>query len=383
MRDTRKHNLVNWADGMLVAKEHQIQTENYFIDSICDSLAVQLTNYNYGLLPSQNINVPSSEFEISEQATNRLEVKLRKCNAITPGGYRIAYNPEQANFLMAGYTFSKNEEKNDAQAERWNIILVANPFHRIPSGLPDVEENPPRHPDAIPEYQLFIMPSGQNNAEELGMYHLIIGRIRKIGGRYEVDDNFIPPCTSMSGHPDLLRYVEKFSIYMNSIEKSSKDIIYKVQNSQKTATIAVNALSMCRDIMRNIAGFYFMFRNTGRFMQPVQVVNHFSTLAHTCFISLAFMNKLEKEELLKYFYEWSNVSPGNFEDILSETVGIIYEHNNIRQMMLYVERFLDIFSELWINLSKLEYIGQHKDNVVVAVRSGEHEVNRDNWNIID
>lgn len=383
MKDTRKYNLVNWADGMLVMKDHQIQTENFFINNICDSLAVQLTNYNYGLLPSININIPSSEFEISEQATNRLEIRLRKCNAITLGGYRIAYNPEQSKFLMADYTFAKEEEKKDVQSERWDIILAVNPYQRVPSGIPDIEENPPRHPDAIPEYKLFVMPSGQINPDELGPYHLVIGRIRRIGGRYEVDDNFIPPCTSMSGHPDLLRYVERFSGYMNSIEKASKDIIYKVQNSQKTSTIAVNAFNMCREIMRNIAGFYFIFRNSGRFMQPIQIVNCFSTLAHTCFISLVFMNKMEKEELLKYFYEWSNVSPGSFEDILSETIGIVYEHNNIRQMMLYIERFLDIFSELWINLSKLEYIGQHKDNVVVAVRSGQQEIDRDNWSIID
>lgn len=382
MKNTKEHKLVNWVDGMKVSKTHQTQTEDFFIDRICDSLAMKLTSYNYGLLPSSNINMPASEFEISEQVTNRLEIRLRKCNAITSGGYRISYNPEQSNFLRAYYTFDKDATKTE-QPDCQDIILAINPFYRLPSGIPDEEESPPRQPDSVPEYKLFVMPAGTINPEEAGPYHLIIGRIRRTGDRHEVDSHFIPPCTSMSSHPDLLHYNEKFVACMNNIEKASRDIINKIQNSQKTSAIAINALGMCRDIMSNISGFYFMFRNTGRSMEPIKVVNHFSTLAHICFTSLAFMNNVEKEELLKYFYEWSNITPGNFEKILAETIGIIYDHNNIRQMMLCIETFLDIFSELWTSLSMLEYIGQHKDNVVVTVRTGQPEISRNNWSVID
>ena len=57
------------------------------------------------------------------------------------------------------------------------------------------------------------------------------------------------------------------------------------------------------------------------------------------------MEKTEKEDVLKYFYEWSDTTPAQFETILSEAVEIKYEHDEIRSMMLIIEGFLQF---LWI-----------------------------------
>ncbi|WP_163218929.1 hypothetical protein [Bacteroides sp. 224] len=37
---------------------------------------------------------------------------------------------------------------------------------------------------------------------------------------------------------------------------------------------------------------------------------------------------------------------GSFEEMLSNTLSIIYDHNNIRTVMLQIESFLRIMSEL-------------------------------------
>ena len=54
--------------------------------------------------------------------------------------------------------------------------------------------------------ETYVLPSGQTDGSELGRHFLLIGRLRKNGNRCEVDGNFIPPCTSMSSHPDLKGY---------------------------------------------------------------------------------------------------------------------------------------------------------------------------------
>lgn len=379
------YKLVNWQEGMGVGSAHLQQTENYFIERLGDNLETRLNNYNYGLLPSADRKSESSEFDISERITGKVEIKLRRCNAVTSGGYRISYNPDNAEYLLSTYSFESEKEQEENNVAYWDVILSVNPFDRIPSGIPDEKENPPRHPNVTEHYTLSIVPKGQTNYEQLGMFHLTIGRIRLHGGRYEVDSDYIPPCTGMSSHPDLLKYYENFGIYLNDIERASKAIIAKIKNRSQNSPLAYHINTMCENMMRYIASIYFMYRNTGQTSLPIEIVNYFSTLAHTCYISLNFVSKIEKEELLKYFYEWSDVTPGSFEDLLSDTLSVIYDHNNIRAVMLQIESFLRTMSELWLKLSTLEYIGQHKENIVVSERTHQQEVVKKTggWTILD
>ncbi|MDR1501093.1 MAG: hypothetical protein LBT43_01385 [Prevotella sp.] len=382
-----KYDLVNWQESMDVGYQHLQQTENYFIERLGDNLATRLTSFNYGLLPSPDRRKSSTEFEISESVTGKVEIKLRSCNAITAGGYRIAYNPAHTEYLSYTHSFEEIQDKqNNPDTKYWDVILSINPFERIPTGIPDERENPPRHPDVREGYRLSIAPQGHTNYEQLGSYHLVIGRIRKYGNRYEVDSNYIPACTSMCSHPDLLKYYESFGSHLNDIERASKLIISKIRNRAQNAPLAFHIAIICENMMHYISRIYFRYRNTGRDALPVDVADYFATLAHTCFIGLNFISKTEKEELLRYFYEWSDITPGSFEELLSNTLSVRYDHNNIRSVMLQIDSFLQVVSELWLRLSALEYIGQHKENIVISERSYQQDSKKKEtggWTIID
>jgi hypothetical protein len=380
-----KNKLVNWIEGMDVSSVHFRQTENYFIERLYDNLATRLTRYNYGLLPSFDGRTASSEFDISEQVTGKVEITLRRCNALTSGGCRISYNPEHQDYILYAHSFEHDRQPDTGTAGFWDVMLSIEPFQRIPSGIPNEEETPPRHPDVTETYRLSITPQGYTNYDRLGLYHLVIGRIRQQGGRYEVDANYIPPCTQMGSHPELLAYYKRFGSYMNDIERTSKIIVSKVRNRTNNSPVALHIASLCEDLMRYIALIYFPYRNTGREAAPIEIVNYFSTLAHTAYVGLQSTGKTDREELLRYFYEWSDVSPGTFEEMLSETLSIIYDHNAIRPVMVQVESFMHTLSELWVKLSALEYIGQHKENIVVSERSLQPEVPKKSgsWTILD
>lgn len=383
--DIKELKLVNWIEGMDVSDKHLVQLEDYFIGSMADNRSIALTTYNYGLLPSPDGRGVSSEFEISETVTGKVEIRLMRCNALTAGGSRIAFNPGKTGYLIYTHSFEATENRIKNEVEYWDVILTVDPFKRIPCGIPDDEATPPRHPDVSEEYRLSISPSGKIDKDQLGFYHLVIGRIRQKTGRFEVDTNFIPPCSKMNSHEELLHYYQRFGIYMNDIERASKVIIAKIRNRSENSPMAEHICSICEDIMRYIGSIYFTYRNQGRELAPVEIVNYFSTLAHICFNSLNFINKTEKEELLKYFYEWSDVTPGSFDDLLATTLAIIYEHNSIRNVMVQVESFLGTFSELWLKLSTLEYIGQHKENIVVSERFYQKETvkSKSGWTILD
>ncbi|MFV0329222.1 MAG: type VI secretion system membrane-associated complex protein TssK [Dysgonomonas sp.] len=385
MQKGNEYRLVNWTEAMDVNRVHLEQTENYFINGLCDTQQTRLTSYNYGLLPSPDKHYDSSEFDISERVTGKVEIRLWRCNAITSGGCRISYNPPQGNYLL--YTHTLDTESKDSVAsdvQYWDVILTVDPFKRIPAGIPN-EEIPPRHPDVSEYYQVSIVPQGKISNEQPSLYHLIIGRIRQRGGNYEVDTNYIPPCTCIRSHSELLHYYERFAVYLNNIERASKLIIAKVRNRTQNSPIATHITHICEDMMTYIASIYFRYRNMGRDAAPVEIVDYFSTLSHICFSGLNYINKIEKEELLKYFYEWSDVTPGSFEELLSNTLSIIYEHHSIRSVMLQIETFLRIMSELWLKLSTLEYIGQHKENIVVSERVHQRESTaiKGGWTILD
>ena len=338
----KKYPLVNWADGMPVNKGHFTQQEDHFTDRLCEYQSFHLNRNTYGLLPFKKGEPVSGDFSITELVTGTLE-----------------------------------EEKD----KRWDVILMADPFEHLPSGIPNEKEISPRQPNALPKYALSVLPSGQTDGSELGRHFLLIGRLRKNGNRCEVDGNFIPPCTSMSSHPDLKGYYTKFGQLVDSIEKASFDILAKVENAEKQTT---NIGMLCRHVMLFISDIYFSFRNEGQYYSPLHFLNVFSTLAHRLYVCLSFMDKEDKEDLLKYFNEWNGITPGAYEGLLRENCGLLYNHHNIRQLMVTAERFLYLFNDLWTTLSRLEYIGKHKENIVVAERSRQpKESSESRWNILD
>jgi hypothetical protein len=380
-----KKKLVNWQECMNVSAKHFIQTEDFLIDSARDYASLGLTNANYGLLPNSEGKDNSNGIRISEHVTGHIEIKLLHCNAITASGIRINYNPEEGNYLIKDYSpESASKQKSGGEIKQWDVILVCDPFRRIATGDLDPQETPPRHPNAETMYELQVMPSGEFNTNDFGLHHLTIGRIRKSADRYEVDGNYIPPCTSMVSHPDLLDYYNHLGQQLSSIEKSSKAIILKVLNRQNESILAENLRHVCEDQLRYISSIYFDFRNKGRYLPPIEIVKYFSTLAHVCFVSLNFIKSKEKEELLKYFYEWSDITPGTFEETLANTLELLYEHDKIRFTMIQIDSFMTILSELWIKLSQLDYIGQHKENIIVSERTVQSETSqKTRWSIID
>lgn len=382
--ENKTFNLVNWEEGMSLTPNSFKMTENYFINGQCLGQEIHITNFNYGLLkPSRNNHHSMCEIEVSHSVTDTIEVRLVRCHGITTGGFIINYEPNPMEYLSYKVPAGELTNGSLSRTSYLNVIFSVNPYNRIPTGELDNEVLPPRYPEVRPEYKLYTLPVEQMQ-NGIDPYSLIVGRIRKDGDRYEIDYNYIPPCMTMLSDPDLTRYYGRFGVFFNNIEKASQDIVAKVVNRSDSSTMALNIAEICKNILQYSATSYFGYRNTGAYWAPIQVIGCFSNLAHLCFNTLNFMEKTEKEDVLKYFYEWSDTTPAQFESILSEAIEIKYEHDEIRSMMLIIEGFLSNFSELWMMLSSLEYIGKHKENIVVGERIQRHEsATRSDWNLLD
>ena len=364
--------LVNWTDNMALRASRLHQQDDFFIDHIRESVSIRTNSYNYGLLPFDSHMGVEHGIQINQQITDRIEIKLVFCNAITSSGFRVDFHASNGTSeLIKSYSIKSDIEKNITQ---WDIILSVDPFDREAFGPPDPHETPPRHPNSRPTYKLFVMPKGEIHLNELGSHYLTIGRIRKDSNRFAVDSAFIPPCTTINSHPELMNYYTSFGQIFRGLEGSNKLIISKINERASKDPLANNILKVCSEVERFIADISFDYRNKAESYPPVDIIGYVSRLAHHIYSNLCFLTPIQKEDVLKYFYEWSDISPGSFEEMTANTLELVYDHSDIRASMVQSNIFLHNILDLWQRLSTLQYIGQHKESIVVSERTSTSSV---------
>lgn len=378
-----KYKPVNWVDGMKLSSAHFVATDQYNQDLVRDARSLAINNFNYGLLPPFAGQRISHDIGITEKATNHIEIKVRLCNAITAEGCRIDID-DSANYknqLTYSHYFNEN---TDTRPIVYNILLSVDPFERVPSGDVDPQDNPLRYPDISKGYAISILPAAEMAPKIADTYSLTIGQLVLSGGKASINHNYIPPCTSILSHPGLIRYYELFNTLMNDLQLSAFTIIDKTMGRENITTLGKNIRLISEKMLDYLAQVFFSYRNWGYQQAPVYLAGYFSNLAHVFFTGIRLIDPKQREEMLKYFYEWRDVTPGNFEELLARSIELIYDHQDIYASMSLVEEFLKVITALWKKLSTLEYIGQRKENIVVAEQQIVQQVQaKRTWTLLD
>ncbi|WP_345954269.1 hypothetical protein [Mucilaginibacter sp. PAMB04168] len=377
-----KHKAVNWVDGMKISSSHFVQTDNFIHDLVKDSNALLLNNYNFGLLPPfGGTSNGTFDVQIIERASNHMQVKIKTCNAVTAEGYRISIATQG---IGQEVTFDHyfNQDGLEDGTETYFIVLTVNPHERVAAGQPDAEELPLRYPDVESRYTVTFLPASQINNRT--NHYLEIGKFTKNGSGIQIHTNYIPPSACLLSHPDLVSAFELFSGQLNQIQLLSFRILDKITSKESISTIGKNVKALCEKMLDYIARIYFPYRNIAYNQSPVVLVGYFSEMAHVFFSTVKSIAGAEREELLKYFYEWKDVTPGNFEELLARLIEIVYNHHDIRSSVTAVDEFLKVIVALWNKLSTLEYIGQRKENIVVAEQQVVQTVQAKRaWTLLD
>ena len=69
---------------------------------------------------------------------------------------------------------------------------------------------------------------------------------------------------------------------------------------------------------------------------------------------------------MKYFQEWNGILPSSFEQMLSDSYSTTYNHNRIQLSMYNINSILENLKELFSNLAQLEFVGQHRESIVIS-----------------
>jgi hypothetical protein len=356
-----KHFSVNWIDGMKINKNHFIQLENAISDQLRDAIGFNLTNYNYGLLPPAPGMNNSLDLHLDFDQARMIRLKLLECRAITHGGARIEIvNSQQHKLTMPLDQLSVELNSNELTENEYDIIVTVNPFNHIPTGSPNPEENPPRHPYTIPEYRIQIIPQGQLNDANQWAYHLIVGKMRVVGGEVKLYEDYIPPCSTIGSHSPLLDIYYNLGNILSAIGSNTTKILQKIKSKGQQDSLAQNVLYLSEKIVFFLANEMTPFRLLNPDRPPVFMIIPFIQLAHLTKTALYCMPINEKEELANYFSDWTERSPGAFENIMEDLIAVEYNHMNISAAVKQVKKFADVISTLCEKLSELDYIGKTK-----------------------
>ncbi len=376
-----KHYAVNWVDGMKISREHFIQQENYFIDAIRDAISLPVTAFNYGLLQVAEQFSDKSIYEIHNTATNDAQLVIRKLTAVTMAGHRIEISDHKVNIRNLEKNTALEQEGADGQ---FYILASVNPFDKVPFGEINSEEIPPRHPFTKANYRIELVETSILNSSYSGGNYLVLGKVGISSGIAQIDNNFIPPCTSVLSHPKLVDYHNAYSQSLSNLRQYSFKIIQKTAHKNQNNELAKNVKAFCNTIVQHLGENYFSFKNMVLHQPPVFMMNIFSKLALQLYNNTQLMPPGELEEMLNYSLEWSEVAPHTLLNQLSAAAEINYNHQDSGDVFFNIQLMLRSLEQILAKLSELDYIGQRKENIIV----NEQEVKatsdpKKGWSVID
>jgi predicted component of type VI protein secretion system len=372
MIEKLNHFPVNWIDGMKINKTHFTEVQNFVSDSVRDAVGVHTSMIGYGLLPVKDpvkINLIIDNHKL-------LRIKVEECHAITPNGSRIEIGEGTSENLSLSipYPEAVRELKDNEEAVLLACISV-NPFKRNPYGEPDPEENPPRYPYTLPEYTLNLIPEDElKNTVGFGTHYLTIGKILVKSGESKIDENYIPPCVTVSSHQKLQELHTEIDRFYGQIEQYAVQIAQKIYAKKQN-----NALAMMMELMADKTLNYLgMEINKLRWLSPhsspAEMLVSVVALARVLKNFIDARSGAGKEELLNYFAEWCNVSQGDFEIIFTEAINTDYVHNQMDVVIAKVKKFMKTLEDLYAVLSRLDYIGKKRDgSIFVSENTDERD----------
>jgi hypothetical protein len=368
MRDRLKHYFVNWIDGMKINKSHFIDQNNAFKDALQDMAALSLTPHRYGILPPSVGGENPFSVKVSLDNHNTLRVVVEACQAVTPGGVRIALPAFSSPVATdadgvppALFPFSSPNGELD-----WWIVLIVHPFETLPAGTADLSENPPRLPYVLPTYTIQVVSSQQYKQFAYYPYALTIGKVFVYGDEINLVDYYIPPCYSVNAHPGLVSFLGEFEQFLATLERDCTQIIQKIFKQSEQNNISEPVMFICDRIILYLGQTLTAARWNLLYESPSTLFFAMASLARVIKNIIDLRIGSGKEELMNYLCEWCDLKQGELESMLSSIANMTYEHNDVNKNISEAAVFLKVMGKLFATLTKLEFIGKPK---VVAKRS--------------
>ena len=273
---------VNWVDGMKINKSHFIAQDNAFTFQLAQNTSCLLNELNYGLLPVRGSGLPT-KIVISSDNQRKLQARILRCRAITAGGYYIEINEEGgvpgSNASNPVMSIPATLRELKAKGNQFFVVLTIDPYNRQPYGMSETPETPARVPHTVPTLSVDLVPLTEMTRNILGPFQVPIGKMTIEDQRVMLEESYIPPCTSVSSHPELLEIQAGIEQFYAKMEVYALQIIQKIVQQKKSNDLSTIVHKLCDNICVFTANQLTELRSVGTIQPPVQVVIKVAALA--------------------------------------------------------------------------------------------------------
>jgi len=365
--------LTNWVDGMKITRQHFVDSENALVDQIRDAHAASINAFSYGLLQPLAGEKSSLDCTTMSNQTRQFKVTVSYCRAITAGGSRIEIIPGIHPELVSDSSNMGSDDLTSSKSGASNYLAVisVDPYNRQAFGPAAAEEYPPRNIYSVSAYKLSLVPEEEIHTGSIGAFNMPVARFILRNGELVRDNEYIPPCAVVGAHPGTKQIYNNLAERLNQIQEFSTEIVRKVVEGAQNSALAQNLQKICEHSVRHISSEFFLFRMMYRQQSPVYMANTVVQLASLINVSMSLLSIKDKEELLQYFSYWNEISPGKFEDMLSQVINADYDHEDIYGFYQPLLNFLKVWSDLLEKLKDLKLIGQKNEKFDFGGRTME------------
>ncbi len=364
MRDKQKHFPVNWIDGMKINKNHFIEQDNAWMDALQGMVSLGLSPVRFGVLPASVAGEETFNVKISFDNQNSLRVSVLACQAVTSGGVPISLpafsavgQTETGNTLTTSFPFSASSSEST-----WWLFLFVHPFEKQAAGSPDLAENPPRFPNALPTYTLQLVSETNYKQNAYHPYGMPVGKVSIVSNDVRIDNEYIPPCYAVNAHPDLLSLHGELDKYLADIESNCAEIVQKIFKKNQQNEISELVMFLCDRVMLYLGQAITNLRWNLMYAAPAAMFETISTLSRIMKNSIDMRTGSGKEELMNYMSEWCELKQGELETMLSSVANTGFDQNDINKNIQKLVVFVKVTSRLFETLSKLEFIGKRRES---------------------
>lgn len=363
-----EHLPINWVNGLKLTANHFFGNYHSVMESLYRSTEERLTDYNYGLGKSFDNSNENVEFAINGESLDTLSVRLKMCNAITRSGLPVLfYEGLYGDYVPTATLTDKNPLPMDDNS--YLILVAVNPNKLIPVGEPDPEEVPLHHPYVLPHIDLYLLPKVQVNKTFYNKNFLVIGEIKTHGNTFSIDRQYIPPLQKAAYHDGVKVFISQLTHTLHAIKEDIRLIYSRNLSDKRRDVLANNTFILCEAF----TGFYdrhiFFIEQIAKEQSPIFLVQTVNELANGLISALQTLPETIREELLQYYYEWTNITPSDFMHSIDSVVGITYNHVDIGASLRVLGGFMTLLGTMFHKMGELEYIGLVRENIVVSEES--------------
>lgn len=361
MKNKLSHLAVHWIDGMKISRQHFEETQQHIDESIQDGNALQLTDYAFGILPTPNSLDFKAFFDTQQK---QVKIELHVCNAVAPNGSRVQVVPEDQ--LQAELDLNKMLSPSK-ETQLLYIIVSVDLYKRIAVGEPKANENPPRAPFTKPDIQISVVPSTQIQTSSLAS-QVIIGAIDYANGELARRKEFLPPCTSVNSLPAMLEKYHKFLGYLNALEQNCYKIIQKVNAKIKQQNaLGLNLQKLSEKLLAQLVAQKTHYRWVIIKSAPIHLGELLLSNIELIYAILQCYPENDKEEILNYFGEWTNLPAGALEQQTVQAQQIIYDHYDLERVFSSIDNIYNAYVLVFEKLAQLDFIGKRKGQGVFVM----------------